>query len=168
MWVGRPYPLTENSGSTDALPAPAINVSYLQCEPYFFADPSDYDTLNVYHRGIVPAGTYTIQAIEEGCPIDDEGCYSPGLTVSTNKWGDIVGDCDAAGCTDPNGVVDFNDIMSLVDKFRNLPNAVTKPRGDIGDELPDRRVGFIDVSWTVHTFQGGGYPFYVPDVADCP
>jgi len=168
MWVGPPHRLTENSGSTDDSPEPAFNVAYLQCEPYFFTDPSEYDTLNVYHKGIIPESTYTIQAIEEGCPIDDEACYSAGLTVRTNKWGDIVGDCDETGCTDPNAVVDFTDIMSLVDKFRNLPNAVSKPRGDIGDELPDRRVGFIDVSWTVHTFQGGGYPFFVPDVADCP
>jgi len=166
LWVGPPYQLSDNSGTTDDTP-PVFTAAYLQCDPHY-TDWSQYGTIHAYHRGIVPDATYTIQAIEEGCPVDDEGCYTTGLAVSTNKWGDIVGDCDETGCTLPNGIVDFTDIMSLVDKFRNLPLAVSKPRGDIGDELPDRRVGFIDVSWTVHTFQGGGYPFYVPDAADCP
>jgi hypothetical protein len=65
-------------------------------------------------------------------------------------------------------VVDFNDIMALVDKFKNVPGAISKPRGDLGDELVDRKVGFIDVAWTIHVFQGGDYPFYVPDAGDCP
>lgn len=167
LWLGPPYQLSDNSGSTADSPPPAFTAAYLQCEPHY-TDWGQYGTIHVYHRGIIPAATYTIHAIEEGCPVDDEGCYSAGLTVSTSRFGDIVGDCDATGCTPPNGVVDFTDIMSLVEKFRNLPTAVSKPRGDIGDEIPDRRVGFIDVAWSVHVFQGGSYPFFVPDAADCP
>ncbi len=167
MWVGSPYQLSDNSGSMGDSPPPAFTAAYLVCGPHY-TDWGECGTIHVYHKGIVPEATYTIQAIEEGCPVDDEDCYSAGLTVTTNKWGDIVGDCGPAGCTPPNGIVDFTDIMSLVDKFRNLPTAVSKPRGDIGDEIPDRRVGFIDVSWAVHMFQGGSYMFFVPNAADCP
>ncbi|MGD2111245.1 MAG: hypothetical protein PVI86_17850 [Phycisphaerae bacterium] len=166
LWLGPPYQLSENSGSTTDTPAPSFTASYLQCEPYY-TDWGQLGTIHVYHRGIVPEALYTIQAIEAGCPVEDEGCYTEGLTVATNRFGDIVGDCDSSGCTPPNAVVDFTDILALVEKFKNEPLSVSKPRGDIGDELPDRRVGFIDVAWAVHTFQGGAYPFVVPNAADC-
>ncbi|MGD2110403.1 MAG: hypothetical protein PVI86_13565, partial [Phycisphaerae bacterium] len=166
MWLGPPAARSEASGTTGPEPEPAVTVSYLQCAPHY-ADFGELDTVHAYHKGIIPNGVYTIQATKEGCPVEDEGCYTSGLTLTTSMWGDVVGDCEGNACSAPNGVTDFRDITALVDKFKNVPGAVSKPRGDIGDEIPDGRVDFLDTGLAVHSFRGAGYPFVVPGAADC-
>ena len=95
----------------------------------------------------------------------------PGQVVSRNilmqdVWGDVVGDCDVAPCTEPQGVVDFVDITAVVDKFKNLPGAPAKSRVDVGPAVPDQLIDFVDIPWVVDGFRGLPYPFDGPD--GCP
>jgi hypothetical protein len=62
-------------------------------------------------------------------------------------------------------VVDFEDIAAVVDKFRNLPGALTKARADVSGSTPDRIIDFTDISFVVEAFRNLDYPFPVP--ADC-
>ncbi|MGB2987192.1 MAG: hypothetical protein WBE26_15085 [Phycisphaerae bacterium] len=163
MWVVSPRDVSELSNQPGALPLPNFVAATLDCEPEF-ADWSIYEDLYVFHEYIVPGATYEVQFVPMGCePLED--AYSPPLKIRTNAWGDVVGeyytnpdDCwtSSSGYVDcwspPNGVVNFDDISSLVDKFRNLYGAPRKARADIAGEPPI----------------GLPYPFaYPPDVL-CP
>ena len=77
---------------------------------------------------IVPAASYEIQAIHEGCDESAENSYSDRLTINTSMWGDIAGDYETTPCTPPDGTVDFVDIAVMADKFKNLPGAPRCPK----------------------------------------
>ncbi|MGB2984343.1 MAG: hypothetical protein WBE26_00555, partial [Phycisphaerae bacterium] len=105
------------------------------------------------------------------------------LAITTSLWGDVVGEyyTNPANCmvmpsgyvdcwSPPNAVVNFDDISSLVDKFRNLFGAPRKARADIAGDppvgIPDRLVNFVDISYDVDAFRGLPYPF--PGPSGCP
>jgi hypothetical protein len=138
----------------------------LQDEPYH-TDWGSLGTIHVYGNAIVPGGSYAVQAISQGCDTANEPSYSAPLPVlSSAQWGDLVGDCGTPPCTPPDGVVDFIDISSLVDKFRNLPNAPIKARADLAGDLPDLVIDFVDISYAVDAFRGEAYPFSGPGPCD--
>ena len=111
----------------------------------------------------VPQGVYDVQAIAELCYLNVESSYSDPLPVKLSKWGDTVGGDNAAS---PQGTVDFNDISSVVDKFKNLPGAPSKTRADVAPDVPDKIVDFVDIPAVVDAFKGLPYPYEGPD--ECP
>ncbi|MGB2987609.1 MAG: hypothetical protein WBE26_17220, partial [Phycisphaerae bacterium] len=142
---------------------------------------SIYEDLYVYHEYIVPGATFEIQLVPMGCE-GSEDAYSEPLTIGSSMWGDAVGEYNEGACctrheyedcwTAPNGVANFDDISSFVDKFRNLGGAPQKSRCDIAGEspdgIPDQLCNFVDISYDVDAFRGLPYPFpYPPDVL-CP
>ena len=104
-----------------------------------------------------------------------ESSFSTPLELTTSLWGDVADVFN--GCTilpsgyqdcwaPPDGDADFDDITAVVDKFRNLPGALMKPRADLAPKAPDRLIDFVDIPWAVDAFRGLPYPFDGP--GECP
>jgi hypothetical protein len=161
MWVGEPADISEVAGKPDAT-LPTFKGAKLQSEPYF-TDWGKLGLLHVYSNAIVPGATYTVQAIDKACDAPGEEDYSGPLSVATAKWGDAVGDNNQQP---PNGTVNFNDISSIVDKFKNLPSAPIKSRVDVAPDTPDRIIDFVDIPAVVDAFKGRPYPYDGP--TGCP
>ncbi|MGD2110247.1 MAG: hypothetical protein PVI86_12765 [Phycisphaerae bacterium] len=89
--------------------------------------------------------------------------------------GDVVGNsCFPAPCDPPQGVVDELDISSLLDKFTNAPGSPRKARSDVTnwnilEPLPDHKIDFIDIAYTVEAFRGEApAPVGPPEEDPCP
>ena len=165
LWVGEPRLITEQAG-TGGDTEPTFLGANLQCTPAY-TDFGVLGTVCVFDDAIVPSGVYDVQAIIEGCAAAVEPNYSEPLGVSTSgRWGDVTGGWNGMEWLPPDGTVDFTDITAVVEKFRNLPDALTKARADLVGEVPDSLVDFMDISAVVDGFKGFGYPYAVPE--DCP
>jgi hypothetical protein len=172
MWVGAPQEVSENAGVVDPESAPqwpTFMAATLQCDPYF-ADWSAYDTVSVYCEAIVPAGTYAVEAIGEGCSPAYEPNFSASLISTTCIWGDIVENCATTPCGPPDGGVDVTtDVTAVLDKFKNLNGAPDKSRCDQEPARLDMLVNITDVTWTLEAFKGLPYPFETgPPPPPCP
>lgn len=141
-------------------------VAQLQCEPYF-GDHTGGRTL-ISGDAILPDSTYTIQAIDEDClgTIDDEFSYSPGLVVSTGRWGDVV---EPFHADSPAPQPDINDILAVVDKFLR-PSAVPPTRPSVqllGNVIdPTKTPDINEILLCVDAFLGKPYPYAGPSA--CP
>ncbi|MGB2985566.1 MAG: hypothetical protein WBE26_06755 [Phycisphaerae bacterium] len=185
-WVGEPFLVSEKAATTGDSP-PNFWAARLyeesdeeENEPYYM-NWGSLGTVHVYGQAVVPSkkvgvppyevffwSIYEVQAIDQCWPTELEESYSEPLSIKTSIWGDVVLDCpEAAPCTPPNGEVDFDDISALVDKFRNLANAVQKSRGDIAGDppvgIPDRLVNFVDISYVGDGFRGLPYLLSGPE-----
>ena len=161
MWVGQPIDVSEVAGKDDATP-PTFKLAQLQCDP-FFTDWTQYGAVYVHSESLVPQGLYDIQAIDDTCLPTEEANFSDPLPIRLSKWGDTVGGNNAAS---PQGTMDFVDISSVVDKFKNLPGAPAKSRADVAPSLPDKIIDFTDIPAIVDAFKGNAYPYPGPPVDD--
>ncbi len=156
MWVGPPRAVSEIGGRSDGTP-PTFSGAELQCSPHY-DDWGPWGTLHVSSDAVVPRARYEVQLVHEGCDAGSEANYSPPLSIPTaTKWCDV---------RDPFGVVNFQDVAALVDKFQDKPTAPIKARADLLANVPDRIVNFQEVSAAVGAFQGKPYPFAGP--IGCP
>ncbi|MGB2988149.1 MAG: right-handed parallel beta-helix repeat-containing protein [Phycisphaerae bacterium] len=173
MWVKGPFPVSELPGDPGPSP-PTFLAAELGCQgDAHYADWTTYGVVHVYDVSLIPSAMYDVQVIDESCGLDLEIAYSDPLEINTSLWGDVVSDCPGIPCGPPNGVANFDDISSLVDKFRNLPGAPQKSRADIAGDpplgIPDQLGNFVDISYCVDAFRGLPYPFEGPPVTDpCP
>ncbi|UCC32531.1 MAG: hypothetical protein JSU86_09655 [Phycisphaerales bacterium] len=169
MWVGEPQEISENAGKTDHQPGwPDFMSANLQCEPYCM-DFGELDVLHVTAAEIIPNAVYDVQAIDCQSDFDNESAYSEPLTISTSRWGDLVGTCAVIPCSPPDGVVGVpTDVTACLDKFKNLPNAVLKSRADIEPNVRDWLVNISDVTLVLDAFRGCPYPAMPDPPAYCP
>ena len=179
MWAGEPRTVCENAGQATppvggcgpapGLPSPTFWAAPLQCDPYF-TDWSVYGTVHICDEGIVPGGLYEIQVIDASCEPSEKAGYSEPLAVKTSKWGDLIKDCTTTPCGPPDGIVNITtDVTAVLDKFKNLPGAPAKSRGDLEPSEPDLRINITDVTACLNAFKGFSYPFSGPPVDDpCP
>ncbi|UCC30486.1 MAG: hypothetical protein JSU86_20095 [Phycisphaerales bacterium] len=173
MWVGQPQEVTETAGSSGSSPPPTFWAATLQCDPYY-TDWTAYETVHVHHEGVVPGATYTIDVIDDTCLMIADS-FSPPLEVSTTRWGDPVGRflSDEQVWSTPNDRVDMiEDVVAIIDKFRNEPSAPSKSRADVVGALPTEKllnqiVDFNDITRSGQAFEGFPYPF-TPGAAPCP
>ena len=168
MWVGPPKEVSENAGKINPADAPDFPVFWaatLQCLPYY-ADWSTYDSINIYHRLIIPDGTYALAALAEGCDPTIESGYGQPLELITSRWGDVVRHCIIIPCGAPDGEVNVPDITAVLDKFKNLPGGPIKARADLEPATPDLQVNITDVMFVVDAFRGFTYPF-APGLPPC-
>ena len=124
---------------------------------------------SVIHLGdceIVPVATYEIRSTLNGFtlsnPLDVRTIAEP----APAKWGDCVGEFEAGAWTEPNGVVNFNDIRAGVMAFVEDPAAPHVTWMDLDDEVPNNIINFTDIQLIVQGFVGLAYPF--SDPAACP
>ncbi|MFQ5495977.1 MAG: hypothetical protein ACE5EX_11415, partial [Phycisphaerae bacterium] len=103
-------------------------------DPVFLV-PDDWGTVVVGGIEISPSSTYVVTA-ECGTFVSSAG------SASTSLWGDIVGEFLAGAWTDPNGLVEIEDMLAMVDGFANRPFAPPMGRTDLWPCVPD---GIVDI-----------------------
>ncbi len=85
------------------------------------------------------------------------------MELTTNRWGDVVKDCQTTPCGPPDGSVDIiTDAIAVLRKFSNLPGVPLKTRTDLEPATPDRRINITDVLAVIGGFVGGSYPLEPP------
>ncbi|MCH7591419.1 MAG: hypothetical protein IH989_01385 [Planctomycetes bacterium] len=118
--------------------------------------------LHLVHEWIVPGAAYEIQVIDGTCDVNNEAHYSPPLTVTTSRRGDITGGCPTRPCDPPDGNVDIIDVLADIRGFIRLEIVA---RTDIEPACVDLVVGIPDVLRVIRAFQGLPYP-YPPSAMD--
>jgi hypothetical protein len=122
--------------------------------------------VNVTGAEVIPSSTYSVQFIASGCSPSDENNYSPSLTLTTSRHGDIAAPFQASTppLTQPNGL----DVTAMVNKFRNIPGASSKVIAQLQPNVPDPNadVNALDVTASVDAFRGFKYPYAGP--CACP
>jgi len=123
----------------------------------------------VFDVEVVPGAKYDVQAIGVGCNLGTEDYYSDPLTITTSKWGDVVGPWNGQFWPAPDGSVGFtSDVIAVLDKFSNKSTAPIKARCDIDPDSPEQKVSITgDVSRVMDAFRGWAYPFGGPQ-EECP
>ncbi|MBI1826003.1 MAG: proprotein convertase P-domain-containing protein [Planctomycetes bacterium] len=156
-WVGPPSTYQDSAvNNTHFIGAP------LQCSP-FFADWGSMGQIYVFGAEVVPDSIYEVQAVVEVCGTVDESLYSSDLSMSTGRWGDVIAPFqvpDPALLSQPN----VSDITAIVDKFKDRPAALVKPRAQLqGNSVnPANALSISDVALSVDAFKGLVYPFSGP------
>lgn len=166
MWVGPPFPVTEASGESGDAPEPTFLAATLQCQPYY-TNWSQLGVVHVYDSGVLPGGTYEVHVVAGVCSIYDSASFSDTLGVNTSIFGDITGNGPhpQTGTWDPpQGIINFNDITAIIDKYKNEPQP-PKVRADIISNdilspVPDLLVDFVDITAAVEAYRG--YPLSLP------
>lgn len=172
MWVGEPELLSENAGAVTPEDPPTFPTFWgatLVCDENnaHVTDWSAYDTVHVYHAGIVPGALYVVQAIDDTCDSSVEANFSFPLAIGTSRWGDVVKDCSTDPCGPADGLVNVvTDAVAVLDKFQNLDGAPIKARCDLEPALPDRKVNITDLNFVIDAFRGSVYSLTVPP--PCP
>ncbi len=170
MWIASPTLASENSGTVEPVPEfPSFSAAGLRCTP-FFTDWTGFGAIHVFDESIVPGGVYSVQALTQGCVLTLETNFSDPLALTTAKWGDVCGSFDSGTgtWTAPDSVVGVpTDVVSLVDKFRNVPTAPTKSRCDLEPAVPNLIINITDITRALDAFRGTAYPF-APDPIPCP
>jgi len=150
------------SQSLNNAPNPALTGAQLLCE----ATPSNAEVwpaanLHLFGEPIVPGSSYEVRM----CDAAGANCSDP-LLIATGLWGDVAS--PFGGTSQPN----FSDINAAVAKFQATVSAPDTPRTDLTGpgspgtpNVPNQDTDFADINAGVNAFQGGGYPFSVPE---CP
>lgn len=123
----------------------------------------------VIHVGacqIVPVAVYAIRTTI------NESLFSDPLVVQTifrpnpKFWGDCVGQFVGVDWTEPDGVVNFDDVVAALERFQGDEFAPQTTWVDVHDQTPNFLANFADIQLIIKAFQGAAYPY--PDPADCP
>ncbi len=126
---------------------------------------------------IVPAADYAIRASVDGTFFSDEVSISTINEPTPKKWGDVVGFLSEGEWTEPNWVVNMDDVVAGVQRFQVVDTAPHWTWVDIDEMVPNIVVNFTDIMRIVQGFQGADYPFGCPgdpcydhggDPANCP
>jgi hypothetical protein len=166
-WVGNPVDVSEQAGVTGPYPGwPNFKAAPVQCDPVYL-DWAAIGEVSAYGPEIVPGATYDIQAVGQDCDPNDDASFSPPLTVTMSKWGDVVAPFAVDG---QPGQPNFEDIGAVQQKYANNPNAPAKNRCDLGLALVDFYVGFIDIGCAVNGYKSIPYSTTYPGgpQLDCP
>lgn len=141
-------------------PPDGDNTSSLQCAPHFQV----WNAATMVHAGdqpVTPGAHYAVEATLDG------SVFSPSTGVNTvTRWGDCVGEFDGVQWTPPNGLTNFNDVVSAIQRFQGRPTAPPLSWVDVHDAVPNRVINFSDIQWLVQSFTGTAYPFGAPQ--ECP
>jgi len=167
-----PPPFDDSDGVSYFVQAPVLVndpngppywIARLDCEPIYL-DWTSYDMVQVYGEQIVPAGVYTVQALDQGCDALVEADYSAEAIVATaTAWGDLIEPFQEDGISPQP---DFTDVSAAVAAFLSSGGARPSARADLYPGVPDQLVDFNDIAAVVGGFLGDPYPFAGPTA--CP
>lgn len=133
----------------------------LQCTPEY----QDWDAvlagrvLYIAGSEIVPSSVYLTQKIDEGMDINAEANYLTLDQVLTARWGDLVEPYQSS--TGPLNQPNALDVAAAVDRLKDLPVAITKPRGQLQPAMVDPHEPYsaAEVGRAVDAVKGHPYPF---------
>jgi hypothetical protein len=160
-WVGPPRTYAEGSGAGGVFLA-----ARLQCSPYYH----EWGGLGLVHvtgPDIVPSSEYDFEVLSSTCIGAEDTCADvlPAVRLTTLRYGDV-----AAPFGGPSGSPqpDALDVVSMVNKFRNVANAPTKPSAKLQPNDIDiaSDINALDITATVDAFRGLAYPYTGP--CPCP
>ena len=113
----------------------------------------------LFHEGVIPDARYELQVIDSSCDPDNENDYSLPLVLTTSRWGDVVSDCSARPCGQPNGSVEISDILATLLAFAGVPDAMIRARAELEPACQDFVMNISDTLRCIGAFQGLPYPF---------
>ena len=167
MWVGPPSEISENGASVEPIGGFSnFSAATLRCDAPVFADWNARGVIHVFHEGIVPRGTYRVEAIDVQSSID-EGDFSTSLTLTTAAWGDTIADFSTDPPGPPEGIVNIVDALAVISRFGSVPGSIIKARADLEPSCLDLLINITDVVSSVTGFQGLSYPFEPSDPDPC-
>jgi len=159
-WVG---PASECPDSTTL--GTTFWCAKLQCDPVYLDWQATIgpDVLYVTGAEVIPSSMYDVQILPEACDGTAEPSYSAALQLSTARWGDVgepLQEPSPASRSQPNVL----DISAAVDKLKDVPTALHKPRIQLQENDPDptASINVLEISFTVDAVKAAGYPFAGP------
>ncbi len=162
-WVGPPATYLEAQDLPDR---GGFRAALLQCAPHY-RNWSNEDPLHIIGAEVVPSSTYEAEHVSNICMGNEDTCpyVSAPLTLRTGRFGDVVAPFQPpSGTPQPEGV----DVAALVNKFKSLPGAPSKPVAQLQPNLVDLNADrdALDIATTVDAFKGFAYPYSGP--CPCP
>lgn len=154
-WIGTP----NASGIAKVVP-----------NPVFRAWPEA--TVHVGDCEIFPVASYEISATMDGFVFSDAWLGYTILEPLPKHWGDTVGSLVGIEWTAPNGAVNVNDYLAVLQKFLGVSTAPHISVCDVQsvsstDPCLNQSGNIADVFLLIKAFQGNAYPFTM-DAAMCP
>jgi len=154
-WVGPPVTIQESQD------VPALGIflaARLQCTPYY-TDWTAFASVTIFGAEILPSSTYELVTFASSCKGIETTCINIGIPVQalTRRSGDVVTLYNPPSLTaQPDG----NDVIALVNKFKNLAGAPSKASGQIFGNVVELNldVSGLDISAAVDAFKGLAYP----------
>lgn len=165
-WVGEPF----EGGCPGSCSGEFV--AHLVDEPFAFYSSAWPAAVHIGDCGIVPDAEYEIRAILEGADPGVLANFSAPLALETvarpapKFWGDTVGEFFFAFWTNPNGIVNFNDVTAVLQGFTSNPVAPHRTWLDLHDQGTNYLINFADIQLAIKAFQGELYPYAEP--ASCP
>lgn len=162
-WVGPPVTVLESQGN------PLIGsyrAARLQCTPYY-TDWTTLGSFSIVGAEIMPSSTYELVAYAGSCQGVESTCMNVSASVQTvtRRSGDV-----AASFNPPSTSIqpDAIDVVTMVNKFRNLPTAPSKRVAQIQPNVLELNTDMnaLDIVGVVDAFRGLAYPFTGP--CPCP
>jgi cysteine-rich repeat protein len=120
--------------------------------------PAEWDG-PVYITGleIVPSQLYVVHA---DCGNAIGPALSTAVAVTTPRWGD-TGSPGGAGHEGPfDGLVNYQDINSMVQAYKHIPTAPPVYATDLAGCVPNQWIDFIDIGSTVDGYKNRDYATY--------
>ena len=165
-----------NCGPSPGLAEGTYLASTLECSPFFTEWAGACDTgscvsgfrdgescvddadckkvVHVFHDAIAPGSFFDLQVIEENCALTLEPSYSPILSLTTSKWGDLIKDFTTDPPGPPDDSVDItSDVTAILQKFQNTIN-LTMPRADVEPLTLNGKGDIADVTFVLDAFTG--------------
>ncbi|MEK6798705.1 MAG: hypothetical protein AABZ12_07060 [Planctomycetota bacterium] len=144
----------------------------LSCTPQYrdWAAELAGAVLHVTGADIVPSSIYDVAILPVSCAGVELACAgaSTELPVRTSLWGDITAYFDGSRWLAPDGFYpNFDDIMAVVQKFKDTASAPIKPRVQMYPNVPNpmNDVSAIDIAMIVDAFKGR--PYALPGPQTC-
>ena len=119
--------------------------------------PQDWGTVSLRDARIAPQATYEIRMITDGLE-------SSPASVTTARWGDVIGPFTDGAWTPPDGSVDIIDVVAILERFMGLATAPPVAWADLRPATPDGVIDILDATMALDAFKGYPYPFEPP----CP
>jgi len=182
-WVTMPQQASESPGKalTDPVGADATFMAAKLSATPVYADWSTFGIVHVYDERIIPSrkqpgqpppplepAIYDIQLVTEGCDLDSETSFSPALSITNARWGDMAA-LTSGQFRAPDGIVAVDDTLAILAKFGGQAGAPIKARAEllgVGGSGPvaavDGKISVSDLLAVLGAFAGDSYPFPPP------
>ena len=124
------------------------------------------EVVHVGDCAILPDTVYEIRASLDGIGFSDPVLVETAAQPDPKFWADVVGPVMDNTWTEPNGIVNMDDIFAAIQRFNGGAIAPPLIWVDVDPETPNIVVNMTDVQQIVGGFKGNAYPFSAP--VDCP
>jgi len=162
-WIGPPHDFAE---SQDNPGLGSYRAARLQCTP-FYHDWSIEAPFVISGAELLPSSRYAVQTVAFSCLGNEAACLdtSAPLSIVTTRWGDFASPLGGpTGGSQPDSL----DVLSLINKYKNLPGALSKASAQLQPNAPELNadISALDITACIDAFKGLAYPYSGP--CACP